>query len=213
MNCQTLLSTAYLPPIEHVAFLIRGGARIDATEPYHKQSYRNRAYILTGNGIQALTVPVIHFAGKTPIREAHIDYRTPWQRNHWRTIESAYGNSPYFLYYSDPLKPFYEAHFDLLFDFNLQLIRTILRMLRLTADIFLNEDPNLHPELDLRETIHPKRGFQKDYPYTLHQPYRQVFDDRFGFSPNLSILDLIFNAGPDTPAYLKAFHEHYTSRP
>lgn len=211
MDSTTLLSTAYLPPIEYIACLIRGTAWVDTRERYHKQSYRNRACILTGNGVQTLTVPVEHRTGPTPIRDAHIDYKMPWQRTHWRTIVSAYGNSPYLLYYLDALKPFYEKHFEFLFDYNMQLTDTILRMMRIPADLHLTDENTPPTTCDLREVIHPKNASQPDYPFRLRNKYYQVFEDRYGFVPNLSILDLLFNTGPDALSYMKAQTDPYTS--
>lgn len=189
---------------------MQGTAWVDTRECYQKQSYRNRARILTGNGVQTLTVPVEHRTGPTPIREARIDYKMPWQRTHWRTIVSAYGNSPYFLYYLDPLKPFYETKFEFLFDYNLQLTRTILHMMRIVAEPRLTDGDTPTDACDLREVIHPKGASLPSYRLRLQSPYYQVFEDRYGFVPNLSILDLLFNTGPDANRYLKTLSDLYT---
>lgn len=189
---------------------MRGKICLECSEPFHKQTYRNRAYILSGNGKQILSIPIVNGAGFFPIRDARIDYRTPWQRNHWRSIASAYGNSPFFLYYQDALQPFYEKKTEFLFDFNLQLIQTILKLLRATCDICMSENNTPDAVTDLRSGIHPKKSFSEDYPYRLKQNYYQVFEDRFGFEPNLSVIDLLFNLGPDATQYLRNNLIHYT---
>lgn len=185
---------------------------IERRENYSKQSYRNRACILTGNGVQALSIPTIHEAHNPAITEVRIDYTTPWQRNHWRAIESAYNKSPYYLYYKDILQPFFEQRFDSLFDFNLKLLHILLKSLQLKTSIQLTDDyvPTCSP--DLRTLIHPKRCTEPQYPFRLSTPYYQVFEDRFGFKPNLSIIDLIFNLGPESIRYIEALHLEFKTR-
>lgn len=176
---------------------------IDHKERYVKQSFRNRAYIMTGNGKQILSIPVIHTKKMESVSEVAIEYVTPWQRNHWKTIESAYGTSPYFLYYRDALQPFYEHPTESLFDFNLSILQTILRLLKIPTTIHLTPEPIPFQENDLRALIHPRNSKQGDYPLHLPQPYYQVFNERYGFISNLSIIDLLFNLGPDAVDYLR----------
>lgn len=184
---------------------------LESKENYSKQSYRNRARILTGNGVQDLLIPVVHDTHKPMITEARIEYTTPWQRNHWRTIVTAYNTSPYFMYYQDPLRAFYEQRYEKLFDFNLQLIQTILKLLRIQTEIRLTTEFEATRQPDLRTLIHPKQSITSDYPFRLTTPYYQVFEDRFGFTPNLSIIDLLFNTGPEAVDYLNNLNTSFNA--
>lgn len=203
-----LLSTAYLPPIEYFAFLTEDEIRLEYCEHFQKQSFRSRAVILTANGPLVLSIPVIHHE-KELILETQIKNITPWQRTHWRAIESAYGSSPYFLYYQDMLRPFYEQPFSSLFEFNTQLTKTLLRLLNMKPEIRRTEDFEPMQEHDLRALIHPRRKYEPDYPLRYDEPYYQVFSDKFGFTPGLSVIDLLFNLGPDAIHYLQKAHEHF----
>ncbi|MBR4136415.1 MAG: WbqC family protein [Bacteroidales bacterium] len=197
------LSTAYLPPVEYVSFLLKENIQLEYCEHFQKQSFRNRTHILTGNGVQSLSIPVINGNKEFPIVDARIDYRTFWQRDHWRTIVSAYNNSPYFLYYQDAFKPFYEQHYTYLMEYNESLLKVVCQLLQAPCSWTRTSDYERYLQPDLRQLIHPKRQSRDDYPYRLTEPYAQVFSDRFGFTPNLSILDLLFNEGPQAATYLK----------
>lgn len=185
---------------------MQGDVWLESCEHYQKQSYRNRTRILTSNGVHVLSIPVIHDVTKPFIRDARIEYKTSWQRNHWRAIESAYGNSPYFLYYLDALKPFFEQPFTYLFDYNLKIMETLLKLMRVRTEIHLTEDFEPTAANDLREAIHPRKTKAEDYPFKTQIPYYQVFEDKFGFTPNLSVLDLLFNTGPEASTYLTQLH-------
>ncbi len=206
-----LLTTSYLPPVEYFAFLTQEEAWLEYCEHYRKQTFRNRCVILTSNGPEALTVPIVHSRNHEPIAETRIDYAMPWQRTHWRAIVSAYGCSPYFLYYQDALLPFYEQRHERLFDFNLQLTRTLLRMLQLPAKLHLTEKFTPPAAGDLRTLIQPHGQAAPDYVFRLTKPYYQVFEHKFGFVPNLSIIDLIFNTGPAAVTYLRNLRQHFTT--
>ena len=198
-----LLSTAYLPPVEYFAFLMADGTRIEREERYQKQSYRNRTVIMNGNGALNLIIPTVHDDRMGIVKEVRIDYSTPWQRVHWRSIESAYNNTPFYLYYKDALKPFFEQPFEFLFDFNLQLTNTLLKLLRVEKTACPTEEFTPYEPQDLRLLIHPKQSKKADYPLRLQTPYYQVFEDKFGFTPNLSVIDLLFNEGPQSALYLE----------
>lgn len=177
--------------------------QVEYCEHFVKQSFRNRMVVMTANGPQVLTIPIVRgSASKMMIADTRIDYKTPWQRNHWKTIESAYGNSPFFLYYQDPIRDFYEQTIDRLIDFNLQLTQTILKMMKVNTKISLTEDFMPMQTFDLRSEIHPKKQQDEQYAFRLKETYSQVFDEKYGFVPNLSILDLLFNLGPEARGYL-----------
>ena len=158
---------------------------------------------MNGNGALNLIIPTVHDGRMGIVKDVRIEYVTPWQRAHWRSIESAYNNTPYYLYYKDALKPFYEREYEFLFDFNLQLIQTLTKLLRLDGDIRTTTTFEPYTSHDTRLLIHPKHSRKEDYPFRLKTPYYQVFEDKFGFVPNLSVIDLLFNEGPQAAAYLR----------
>lgn len=207
-----LLSTAYLPPVEYFALLLSENAAIEREERYQKQSYRNRTVIMNGNGALNLIIPTVHDGRMGIVKGVRIEYVTPWQRAHWRSIESAYNNTPYYLYYKDALKPFYEREFEFLFDFNLQLTQTLMKLLRLDCEIRTTTEFSPYINNDPRLLIHPKQARREDYPFRLKTPYYQVFEDKFGFVPNLSVIDLLFNEGPQAATYLRQLLTQFETR-
>lgn len=190
-----LLSTAYLGPVEYYAALTNAEKIIiEQREHYVKQSYRNRCCIATPNGIMDLSIPVIKTTKET-IRDVRISEHTDWQTNHWRSIESSYNSSPFFEYYKDDLQPFYEKKWKFLWDFNFGIQTKILELLDVKPCIELSEKFEVNQEgvLDLRNKIHPK--IKSNYGF---KPYYQVFEQKFGFQKNLSIIDLLFNMGNES---------------
>lgn len=232
-----LLSSAYLPPVEYLAWAVRSGCvLIEQWDTYRKQTFRNRCLIATTGGVQALTVPVEKPAAEhAPMRDLRISDHGHWRRLHWQALQSAYRSSPYFDYFADDFAPFFERKYTFLLDFNEALLRLILKCMDVETRIdrttgfrpvekdealsekalplapesagasgrkplpFCERDEPCATEdaepLDLREAIHPKHprptGFRP-------QPYYQVFAQRFGFIPNLSSVDLLFNMGPES---------------
>lgn len=200
-NDKFILSTAYLAPIEYYVVLANSERiLLEQHEYYQKQSYRNRCRIATANGIMDLSIPV-DSAGKTPIRDLRISDHNNWQTHHWRSIETAYNSSPFFEYYADDFRPFFEKKWLFLWDFNLALFNKTLELLDIETKIELTEQ--YKPEtcdnfLDLRAAIHPKKEIS-----LLLKPYYQVFETKFGFMPNMSIIDLLFNMANEAQLILK----------
>ncbi len=199
-----LLSTAYFPPIFYFSRLIHASnIIIEKEENFHKQTYRNRCIILGANGPLNLTVPIEHTEPKIKIPNLNIFYQNHWQLIHFRAIESAYRNSPYYEYYIDDFKVFFQKKPTTLFDLNLDILKTCLNvigckcLIEFTLD-FVSEET----DTDFR-FISPKKEIT-DFIFPV---YHQVFDEKFSFVPNLSILDLIFNLGPDTSNYLNSIHK------
>ena len=184
---KVLLSTAYFPPVSYFAAIRQADeVYVEQFENFGKQSYRNRCNILTANGVIPLTVPVEKANSKTLIKDLRIVYSTPWQKLHFKGIESAYKNSPYYEYYIDDLLPFFQKRETFLWDLNQAVLSTVLELLRGEGDC-----------IDLRNAIHPKPSRRTPgYEFTA-KPYRQTFSDRFPFVPDLSILDLLFCCGTD----------------
>ena len=198
-----LFSSAYFPPLIHFAWLYQAkDIQIEQFETYPKQTYRNRCNILTANGLQSLSIPVIKpFGAKTLSRDVKISYDEPWQQLHWRAIKTAYNSSPFLLYYEDELKLFLKKKHPFLLDLNEAVILLINSLMdweisfkRTGEFVFPNEIP---PGEDKRFVLTPKNTITYNLP-----PYIQVFSDQYPFFENLSILDLIFNLGPEAESYL-----------
>ena len=195
-----LLSTAYLPPVEYFA-LIKKADRIliEKEENYLKQTYRNRCRILSPNGLQVISVPVkrgsLH---KTKLKDIEIDYSKRWQQIHLRAISASYGSSPYFQYYSGELERIITSDHRFLLDLNMKLLELILSMIKIKVQVICTSvfEPVNESDHDFRYRITPK--VNSGY---CAKEYYQVFSKR-GFTPGLSIIDLIFNMGPESSGLL-----------
>ncbi|HQP22669.1 MAG TPA: WbqC family protein [Bacteroidales bacterium] len=199
-----LLSTAYLAPVSYYVLLARAGkVVIEQHENYQKQSYRNRCLIAAANGPMVLSIPVKkNLPGKNSIRDIQLSGHGNWQHMHWNSLVSAYASSPYFAFYRDDIRPFYEKKYKYLFDFNEALREEICALLNLEPRLEYSKSYTTGPEteiLDYRELIHPKKQRLEEL---LPGPYVQVFDRKFGFLPDLSVLDLLFNTGPEACLFL-----------
>ena len=197
-----LLSSTYFGPVQWYQKLYRAEvSMIEQYDSFIKQTYRNRCVIATANGTQALTVPVER-DGSMLMKDIRISDHGNWRHVHWNAISSAYGDSPFFEYYADDLRPFFEERWERLLDFNMAITRKMCELLDIRPDIRLTASYEKAGCLgeDFREIIHPKHpGMDADF---LPRPYYQVFGQRYGFLPNLSVLDLLFNMGPESIFYL-----------
>ena len=191
----TLFATAYFPCIRYMAsFLASEKPVIEIYDTYHKQTYRNRCKVMTANGVESLSVPVIKVNGNhTMTKDVVISYKEHWQQVHRRCLESAYKAAPYFDHYYDTIKPIFETRFEKLVDLNEAALKAILRLLKSDKEFVYSTDYIHETEDDLREAFSPKTD--SNTPSFPH--YYQVFSTKFPFVPDLSILDLLFNEGPE----------------
>ncbi len=200
-----LIDLHYLPSLEYFCVLQQfNHIELESCENYVKQSYRNRCYLKTSQGIEMLIVPLTAKHGKTSIKDVRIDYCQKWQNNHWRTIETAYRNAPYFEYYSDDLKTILYHHHNFLFDLNLELLSFCLKCLRLSPSLSVSVSYEKTPPshvFDVRSLINPKKP-SLDRNFYKSVPYYQVFGS--GFAENLSLIDLLFCEGPKATSLLIA---------
>jgi hypothetical protein len=199
-----LLSIAYLPPITWMAVALQSGTvALEVHETYPKQTFRNRCNIATASGVLSLTIPVKRVNGNhTKTCDIQIDNSKNWQLLHWRSIITAYNKTPYFLFYRDLFEPLFSQKYDLLVDFNNELLNCVLNALKIkTIEIRPTAEYEITPDaLDLRNSFHPKYPL-RNITCTLPR-YLQAFEEFHGYMPDLSIIDLLFNLGPDALPYL-----------
>lgn len=208
MNTAVLLELHYLPCIRYFSKLAHYPVvYIEQQEHYQKGSYRNRCHIAGANGLLRLSVPLRQGKNEQqPIREVEIAYKEPWQAQHWASIRSAYGNAPFFEYYAGQLQPHFERRPARLFEFSFGLLETLARLLQLDCELRLTEAYQKEaPDgvADLRGAIHPKNRRRRADPHFQPASYPQVFLEKHGFLPNLSILDLLFCSGPQAGLILE----------
>ena len=204
------LSSAYLAPVQYYAKLLAyDHVFVEQHDHYLKQTYRNRCTIAAPDGPLALSIPTVKpQEAKCPMRDIRISDHGNWRHLHWNAIESAYNHTPFFEYYKDDFRPFYERKFEFLMDFNEALMRLVCSLIDIDLDGRLSRTKSyrtdfLPHEADFRERIHPKRDYLSDDPDFRPAPYYQVFQERLGFLPNLSIIDLLFNMGPESLLVLR----------
>ncbi len=218
----SLLSTAYFPPIEYFAVIANSSrVEIESGEMYQKQSYRTRCHINGANGLLVLTLPVLRSAAKgegenshkLPTAQLRIDYSKPWLLQHKRALEAAYMSSPFFEYYMDDIYEILDSGEESLLSLNTCLTHKIAELIGIETPISLNGGEFIMPgseELaignisDFRDTIHPKKSSHILEDLKLDKPYWQVFTNKQGFVPNLTILDLLFNEGPNAISFLES---------
>ena len=202
------LSSAYLAPVEYYTKLLTyDRIFIEQHDHYMKQTYRNRCTIAGPDGEIALSIPTVKPDSlKCPMKDIRISDHGNWRHLHWNSIESAYNSTPFFEYYKDDFQPFYEKKYEFLADFNEELCNLVCELIDIqpvmerTSDYKTTFTPD---EYDFLEAIHPKKDYHLTDPEFIPRPYYQVFEARNGFRPNLSIIDLLFNMGPESLLILK----------
>ncbi len=198
-----LIHPTYFPSISHfIAIANTKSVTFEVEDNYQKQTYRNRAYVLGANGKLLMNVPV-SFTQKNrqKCKDIRISYAEDWQSQQWKTLISAYRTSPFFEFYQDELKPLFEKKFEYLLDLNFKCMETVLDCLQLDIDSSITETYEKHVEHseDLRFLVNARKE-----PNFKFDEYFQVFAEKHGFLSNLSILDLLFNEGPNALSYLKS---------
>ena len=204
-----IIPTTYLGPIQLYAYIYKYHHIVeDRHEHFVKQTYRNRCYIATPTGAQALTIPVVREgASHTTTEHVRISNHGNWKHLHWNAITSAYESSPYFEYYMDDFLEVFNRPYEYLTDFNEALRNLVLSLLSLETPVnssleYINTATLEMPYTDLRPLLSPKVDLSIDSDFS-STPYYQVFTERAGFIPNLSIIDLLFNLGPESRMVLK----------
>ena len=201
----SLLASTYFGPVQWYQKLNQSDCcLIERHDHFVKQTYRNRCVIATTSGLQVLTVPIERYEGAhCEMRDIRISDHGSWRHLHWNALQSAYGESPFFEFYADDLRPFFERRWELLFDFNTAITRKMCELLDVHPQIAFTEvyaSAEDEGVTDFRDAIRPKHPLPDDG--FRPRRYYQVYEQKHGFQPNLSILDLLFNEGPEAVLYL-----------
>ncbi len=202
-NDVKLLSTSYFPPISYIKAIIHAeSVLVEQHENFAKKTLRNRCQIYAANGVINLSVPIIKPATqKQIIKDTKIDYSINWQKQHFKSIESAYKSSPFYMYLIDDYMQFFSTKFEYLLDFNLQILQTVLDFLDVKPNLQLT-DNYLFSCDNCEDLKHLTNVKNEDSYYSTTKPYYQVFADKHGFKPDLSIIDLLFCMGNEAYSYL-----------
>lgn len=202
MLSSVIVHPSYFPPIAQFSLMLMKPCVWEVSDNFQKQTYRNRMYIYGANGTQMLSVPVKHTKseqGHQIFKEVRVESGFFWQKQHWKTLETAYRTAPYFEFYEDTLQGVFETSFTFLLDLNIATIEAVLSCLR--QDVMFSKTTSYQefPKEgeDFRHLTDAKKGKSFDFP-----SYYQIFSDKHGFLSNLSILDALFHQGPETISYL-----------
>lgn len=194
------MTPSYFAPISHWKEIITGNIIWDLNQNFNKQTLRNRTYIYGPNKILTLSIPIKHSKNNFTFKNTLIENDFLWQKDHWKSIESSYNSSPFFEYYQDSLRKIYNTRYLKLFDFNFDCIKLINDWLEIKNEFRFTKTyiEKYKNEIDLR--IKSEKNYEDTFKV---KEYIQVFSNKHGFKNNLSILDLIFNQGPNSISYLK----------
>ncbi len=199
-----LFSTSYFPPVSYLRAILRSDkVIIEQHENFVKKTYRNRCRIYSANGVINLTVPVVEATRKKIlIRDVKIDYSTDWQKQHFKSIESAYNSSPFYEYLIDEFTIVFNKKHEFLFDLNMYILRKLIELLEINPIIEFNDSYEVTPSdrVDCRSIIQQKS--EKENPFVSAKAYKQVFSEKYAFQKDLSMLDLLFNLGSESYSYL-----------
>ncbi|MGB5237093.1 MAG: WbqC family protein [Flavobacteriaceae bacterium] len=205
-----LLHPTYCPDIITAAVAVQKDICWEVWDNYQKQTYRNRCYICTDQGRHMLSIPIKHAGGaegRQLYRDVRPDNQYPWQRLHWRSLETAYRSSPFFEFFEEDFAPLFHRKFDFLLDFNFQTIETITQCL--DQDNKTEQTTHFQKEtdsmIDARFLVNAKAQ-----PPSPQSTYTQVFQDKHGFVSGLSVLDLIFNEGNSALDYLQNINLNFS---
>ena len=199
----TLLHPTYFPSISHFAVMAQSeNITFEIEDNFQKQTNRNRTYIYSPNGIQLLNIPIKHSKeNRQKTKDIRIETDFDWQKQHFKSLEAAYRSSPFFEFFEDDLQPIFEKKYEFLLDLNFEVLAILFKCLRMkveyntTTEYFHQVDANTIT--DFRSLVEGKKDV------SVFEKYTQVFDDKYGFINNLSVLDLLFNEGKYAMDYLK----------
>lgn len=205
---KVFLSSAYLAPVEYYTKLYYADkVYVERFDHYMKQTYRNRCIIASPEGPLSLSIPTEKSEQpKILMKDVRVSNHGNWRHVHWNALEAAYGNSPFFEFYVDDFRPFYEKKYEYLYDYNEALCELVCNLIDIHPNITGTDDYKMEfagHEKDYRDIIHPKKEYKEADKLFHPFPYYQVFKEKFGFLPNLSIVDLLFNMGPESLSVLR----------
>ena len=203
-NQVAIMPLHYLPNIEYLTKFVQFKAiAIEDSENYQKGSFRNRCYIATSLGATPLSIPLKKGKNnRQTIRDVAISYDVDWQRQHWQSIKTAYGSAPFWLFYAPVFEKFYQKEYTYLFDFNYEILETILTILKIKKEVNLSFTGNYEVQHIKGDDF--RQGFALKNKDFVGKKYAQLFEDRVGFLPNMSALDLVMCCGNQSLEYLKS---------
>lgn len=198
-----VIHPTYFPSVSQFHLLLKNPCVMEISDNYQKQTYRNRTYIYGANGKQLLSVPIQHTKGNNGrqlYKDVKVDNSYPWQKNHWKSLKTAYQTTPYFEFYEDVFEQVFSEKFNFLLDLNFKTIEAILSCL--SVDIQWEKTSQYQEKCadfqDFRFLTDAKKEWEIQ-----QEGYYQIFQQKHGFLPNLSILDLLFHEGNRAVFYLE----------